>query len=432
MSLDVKEQPPIWACCFSFLLAGCIQASDSETSSNPIATQQHEGEDIRRRSEINFPAPSDLAVLLDTQMDPVIKAGDRIGYGGTLLSRNWLERVSTAFQRTDIEDALEAENHYEEWRLVSARFTPCSPLGIRPDQYIDDYCWPAVRLVWQPVVEDYRLAWGPIVDFFADDRAIHAIYPVHPRDPSGGRVDRSLLDVVTEILQAGEFPNESTSQVFFEQRDITSTWLLNKVYSLRDPSLSDDSWNTLGLRPETQMDDETLYAFQARLKLFLEDFAQPQDLREMTAFSLPEGRNPSGSDLWVFLQFLAENGQIYQNELNVIGRESGEVLATIGMDQSVGVGLEDPAVERALEFGNQELEDSLIVSGDDIASKGSAMADPYQFLVPNTSCASCHRLNDLRFDFHSLSGFEDRGITVSPRVDKDVARDIYWTRSRGL
>jgi hypothetical protein len=102
------------------------------------------------------------------------------------------------------------------------------------------------------------------------------------------------------------------------------------------------------------------------------------------------------------------------------------------MDQSVGVGLEDPAVERALEFGNPELEDSLIVSGEDIASKGSAMADPYQFLVPNTSCASCHRLNDLRFDFHSLSGFEDRGITVSPRVDKDVARDIYWTRSRGL
>ena len=73
------------------------------------------------------------------------------------------------------------------------------------------------------------------------------------------------------------------------------------------------------------------------------------------------------------------------------------------------------AVQAEIAAGNNELSLSVIISASDIEDMGPEMADPYAFLVPNTSCASCHRLNGLRFDFHSLSGFEDRGITVSPR-----------------
>ena len=90
---------------------------------------------------------------------------------------------------------------------------------------------------------------------------------------------------------------------------------------------------------------------------------------------------------------------------------------------------EDEAVQAEIAAGNNELSLSVIISASDIEDMGAEMADPYAFLVPNTSCASCHRLNGLRFDFHSLSGFEDRGITVSPRVTKDVARDMFWARS---
>jgi len=430
MSAQVKAQPPLLAAMLSMTLLACTQ----NTAPNPdlIPTTQYEGEAMSRQWMGSFPAESDLAILLDTQMAPVIKADDRDAYGQRFLPTSWLDSVATAFESTDVEDAFYTENMDHEWRLVSARITPCAPLGILPSQNIDAYCWPAVRLVWQPVVEDHRLSWGPIVDWFADDRAIHAIYPLQPRNIYGQRIDRSLLDEVSETLQAGNLPGYVNSQAFFEQRDITSTWLLNNAYALRDPRLDDTSWSQLDLRPETQLDDDTLEAFRGRLWSFLVEFAQPEDLREMTSFSLPEGRNPAGSDIWVFVQFLAENGRIYPNDLRVMGRESGQVLAKIGPSQTVAVSVEDEAIEAALAEGNRELADSLIITGQDIAEKGEAMADPYQFLVPNTSCASCHRLNGLRFDFHSLSGFEDRGITVSPRVNKDVERDINWVRTRGL
>ena len=70
-----------------------------------------------------------------------------------LLPEHWLNLVSSKFYNTDVQDALDLENRYEDWRLVSMRVTPCGPLGIRLDQDIDDLCWPAVRLVWQPVLE---------------------------------------------------------------------------------------------------------------------------------------------------------------------------------------------------------------------------------------------------------------------------------------
>ena len=121
-----------------------------------------------------------------------------------------------------------------------------------------------------------------------------------------------------------------------------------------------------------------------------------------------------------------------QKNLNVIGRFSGQELVNIGPSESVGVGFEDLVVEEALAAGNPELEASLILGVGEIETKGELISDPYEFLVPNTSCASCHRLNnDLRFNFHALSGFENNEFFVSPRVVKDVQRELAWVRYGG-
>ena len=340
--------------------------------------------------------------------------------------------MQDAYENTDVMDALQAENRYEEWRLVSARVSPCAPIGIQPDVDIDTWCWPTVRLVWQPVVENIRSDWGTKIDFYADDRAIHAIYPVKQRGLDGERIDGHWREVVAEHLADGGSPSELDPRMregFVAVRNASATAVLNALHGLRDPDLPPSAYRALDLRPEVQNDDGREHRFKQQLQAFLSEFASWQDLDEMTSFSLPEGRLPASSDIWVFVGFDGNAGFPELKELNVIGRYSGQELVNIGPSQTVAVGVEDTAVENALAQGNRELSESVIVSPDDIQEIGPDMADPYEFLVPNTSCASCHRLNGLRFDFHSLSGFEDRGMTVSPRVNKDVARDMFWTRS---
>ncbi|MEC7242608.1 MAG: hypothetical protein VXW32_15345, partial [Myxococcota bacterium] len=195
----MHSSTPLW-------LAGLAACSGPFHSDSPVLEVSVEVETLL---SLGFPAEADLAILLDTQDAPVVQASDRMGDGQTVLPESWLETVSKAFSTTDVEDALDLENRFEEWRLVSARISPCSPLGIMPTQDIDSLCWPAVRLVWQPVLQNFQTLWGTWVDFYADDRAIHAIYPVHPRTQTGVRLERDLLDHTTATLQAGEWPSSS-------------------------------------------------------------------------------------------------------------------------------------------------------------------------------------------------------------------------------
>ena len=159
-------------------------------------------------------------------------------------------------------------------------------------------------------------------------------------------------------------------------------------------------------------------------------FALPDDLVELTAFSLPEGRSPAHSDIWVFLQFEGKEGELYQKDLTVLSPNDGRELINMGLDQTVSMAVEDDAVQQAINAGNTELEELVIIDPEDVDTLGDAMADPDQFFVPNTSCASCHRLNDIRFDFHSLSHLEDGNVTISPRVVGDVERELWWVRSQ--
>ncbi|MGB0639293.1 MAG: hypothetical protein ACPGTU_08175 [Myxococcota bacterium] len=381
----------------------------------------------------NFPAEADLAILLDTQDDPLIDFETRTEFGERLLPRMWLNSVKKAYTGTFAEDAIEDENIDEEWRLVSVRVSPCAPIGIRPDVDIDQWCWPTVRLVWQPVVQNFRLRWGVLTDFYADDRAIHAIYPVAPRLSTGEHAGGAIRDTVATYLSQDRpvegMQNHIRNQ-FDQARDSSARAVLSALHSLRDPRLSSQSYQDLNVRPETYQSESIRTEFRDNLRWFLSQFARPHDLDELTSFSLPEGRSPAESDLWIFVGFDGNQGRPTLKELNVIGRNSGNELVRIGASQTVSVGVEDQTVEEEMERGNDELVDSVIVTSDDIETMGDAMADPYQFLVPNTSCASCHRLNPLRFDFHSLSGFEDRGISISPRVEMDVARDMVWSHTR--
>lgn len=210
-------------------------------------------------------------------------------------------------------------------------------------------------------------------------------------------------------------------------RDSTADYFLQRTHDLRGASLSEGSWDGYGVRPEVYTERS---AFQSRIRDFMGAFALPNDLVELTAFSLPEGRSPAHSDIWVFLQFEGINGEIHQREITVLSPEDGRELANIGLDQTVSMAVEDDEVMDALDEVGAELERLLIIDPEDAEELGEDMADPDTFFVPNTSCASCHRLNDLRFDFHSLSHLEDGNVTISPRVVGDVERELKWVRTR--
>lgn len=77
----------------------------------------------------------------------------------------------------------------------------------------------------------------------------------------------------------------------------------------------------------------------------------------------------------------------------------------------------------------RELSDSVMFYISDIRRLTPAVADRRQLLVGNTSCISCHKMNELRFDFHNFSYLEDRDITLSPRLKRDVELDLLWLRA---
>ena len=108
-------------------------------------------------------------------------------------------------------------------------------------QDIDLYCWPMVRTVWQPVVEDINVSWGGAINY-ADDRAIHTLYPLNTRDEQGMEMSNSVRDEVQSRLEAGQVMSdmpESLIKEFVAQRDQTALWLLDQAYQLRDPYLPD-------------------------------------------------------------------------------------------------------------------------------------------------------------------------------------------------
>ncbi|MEC8276612.1 MAG: hypothetical protein VXZ96_01415 [Myxococcota bacterium] len=423
---------------FSLLfLAACSEFSHTNAQSSVFENEDRESSNGFGGFESglwanDFPSHKDLAILFELFDDPMISAGDLTPVGRTFLPPRWLYNVSQAFKRTDVGAALDEENRFEDWRVVSMRVVPCQPLGVMPAQTSDVLCWPTLRLVWQPVVKDVEVSWGR-AEIYADDRAIHAIYPLQPRSTDGQLIQTDVRNQVAVQLKGGQLEDElpvSLLTEFEAVRDTTAQYFLNRTEDLRSTKLEAGNWDGYGVRPEVYMDESEQDAFKKRIRDFVGEFALPNDLVELTAFSLPEGRSPAHSDIWVFLQFEGREGEIYQNEMTILSREDGQEIANVGLEQTVSMGVEDDALIASIESGNAELEAVLIIDSEDVAQLGEQMADPDQFFVPNTSCASCHRLNDTRFDFHSLSHLEDGNTTISPRVVGDVERELMWVRTR--
>ena len=86
-------------------------------------------------------------------------------------------------------------------------------------------------------------------------------------------------------------------------------------------------------------------------------------------------------------------------------------------------------VEQIEEQGEDSPLKSLVLTDDqDRFEKGAAVNDPERTLIPNTSCATCHSMNTLAFDFHNLSYFEQEEITIAPRVKADVRSELRWLK----
>lgn len=171
-----------------------------------------------------FPAERDLAVLLPLEAEPLVRASTRAADGDPLLSERWVGQVARAFDGTFAEGAIGGESIYEDWRLVSARVVPRAPVARSPALAPASVCWPMVRLVWQPVAPGVNL-WGVVFDSYADDRAIHALYPVHPRDDSGRRAATTAYVRVADHLGRGGRVSELSDAVlddFDRSRDDTA------------------------------------------------------------------------------------------------------------------------------------------------------------------------------------------------------------------
>jgi len=149
----------------------------------------------------------------------------------------------------------------------------------------------------------------------------------------------------------------------------------------------------------------------------------------LTAFSLPEGRNPAGSDRWIFVAFDGAYGQIKQRPITVTDPKSGETIYDYGMDETVSSAAGDDRLLDALSDGEVDrniVRRQIFTEPSDRTRLADRINDPDQTLVANTSCATCHSFNDLTFDFHNLSYLQEMEMTVSKRVHNDVRADLDW------
>ena len=419
----MREQLPI----FIMALALCTVGGCARMGEN-----SHEyGVEKTRTDESRFPVAQDLAILLPIDEYDMITGQLRTETGDRLLPRDWLEALDGAYQQTDVGDAFSRETYVDDWRLVSLRVAPCSPLGQHLGQAPSEACWPEVRLVWQPVMNDFHIGWIR-VPAYADDRAIHSLYHVWPS--ADGHAARTSLSLVSAALKAGrryrDLP-QALRAAFEQHRRNALDTLLGYTYGLRDPSLPRDTWDQLDIRAETSSEPAISRAFFDRLRDFLVSLTQPGFAHTVTSFSLPEGREPATIDLWVFLAFEVANGQLKQRSLPVFDSQTGALVADPGMFETVAAAAGDDVFrELAAVDGTiaSAIGKSIVVEASDRQRLAATINDPSLTLVSNTSCASCHSFNELPFNFHNLSYLQDMEMNIAPRVHADVAYDLAWLR----
>lgn len=378
---------------------------------------------------------NDLAIALPLASPDLLSVKTKLRAGQELFPKSWYESVSAGFDTTGVGEGFRNESPYSDWRLVSLRIVPCAPLAKAVTHAIESICWPEIRLVFQPILHKIRLH-ELYMEAAADDRAVHAIYPL-PSSQILSAAEEQRLQGYFEKIQnykpgsSAYSPLDSSRLSDFNQlRSKVLARLISDTRALRQESFVGVSPKLIGLRPEMQGSRAQQQVFMQGLLKFLSFYTKPSDLRALTAFSLPEGREPAHLDEWFFLAFRAQAGQLIADDIRIHSRTDGQVLASLGPSMR-GSQLRDD--ERLYELLNGTaaavaLQASVMFYVPDIAEMSPRIQDRQQTLVPNTSCVSCHKLNALRFDFHNFSYLEDRDITISPRVIRDVELDLAWLR----
>ncbi len=90
----------------------------------------------------DFLAERDLAILLPLTEAPLVPATTSLGGGAVALPSNWVRAVGEAYLGTVIDDGFLEESWYEDWRLVSVRVSPCTPVGRSPALAPASIWWP--------------------------------------------------------------------------------------------------------------------------------------------------------------------------------------------------------------------------------------------------------------------------------------------------
>ena len=187
-----------------------------------------------------------------------------------------------------------------------------------------------------------------------------------------------------------------------------------------------------GQRPELT-DAATENRFVTKLIAMFNRLAPKTAIKALTAFSLPEGREPAHIDEWVFLAFQGRNGQIIPEDIKILDKDTGGELLTIGRSESASMLRDDSAIYDLTEINPQlenKLRETVLLFETDRSSLATKISDRREILVPNTSCASCHKLNGMNFNFHNFSYFEELDLEIAPRTIQDTALDLLWLRNR--
>jgi len=368
-----------------------------------------------------------IAVPLVASDLAIVMPRDHVGLGvaSGLFEPRWYDQVKDAYLNTSVGDAFDRENSYTDWQIVAIRVVPCSPLGESPKQNIDVYCWPEVRIVWQPIL----LSSVPGREKnFADDRAIHALYDVDAAiylNPDAAKILNRTKDQLRKSLSELKDPGLSDQELrsFVDSRNALAKSFLKDFYDLR----LTDPQGKIEVRTEFQS-QMTAKKFVTKLLTLLKKITPTKSINHLTSFSLPEGKDAPSLDEWVFLKFSGSNGNLTSVSIELTSAESGRKIFDFGFAPIASMMRDDPSLYDWLERNpNKEIEKNVMVFGD--RTSHSHISDRRIIGVSNTSCGSCHKLKTERFNFHALSYLGRDELEVSPRVIKDVELDLAWLRS---
>lgn len=372
-------------------------------------------------------AEKDLSILLETSLSPKISMKE------PYFQKSWFSEVSKRYElETDIGNGFEVESPIGYWQLVSIRVAPC--VAIVPSRVFnaDKFCWPQVRTVWSPVIDKFKSSWGATLQDYSDDRAIHALYWVSPE--VFGFVDNGLFQRVKTTAEKTPQNLRSLSKVEVQNweglRFRVANSLIQAVVNLRGSGVSNSKYEGFGLRPELFGNNQD---FRIKVIDFIKKFTSKEALTELTAFSLPAGRNHAGDDQWVFLAFDAQAGKLSSKKLIVHDKNTGQPLHQGTLTQNTSMTLDDPHFYEINDpFAQVRLKEQVLLDVQDRSKIESQLFSKKPLLVGETSCATCHKFNSIRFNFHNFSKFEDRPTTISEILKHDVRLDLEWLKNNNI